>query len=311
MPVAPQHTSPSDWNEYIGQEPAKHLLRTAAEAARRRRAPFPHTLLVGPSGVGKTTLARLAAKEAHLTPEVVQGGKLETPADLAGLGPRLRSHPLLFIDEVHAAKRAVLELLYEIMETSATETRSFFALRFPVITLIAATTNPGALPRPFVSRFAYNLTLDPYTVEQLAGIVRLHAVYLDVNITDEGALALATAAQGVPRTAINYLRVASDIAYAGGFSELRESDVTAALDALEVTPEGWTKNQVRYLNTLAYQHDGGPVSADTLATALGYDKVTLTSMIEGPLVANGLVTISGRGRRLTPAGDLVVRVQLG
>src|SRR5216684_777372 len=114
---------PADWSSFIGQPKATQLLRMTADASRKAHRPFPHTLLLGPLGTGKTTLAELVAKEMKVTPEVVQGGKLETAADLAGLVPRLRSRPILFIDEVHAAKRAVLELLYEIMQPG--ETRSF------------------------------------------------------------------------------------------------------------------------------------------------------------------------------------------
>ncbi len=297
---------PQRLSEFIGQPKVKESLKIAIDAALNRREPLDHTLLYGPPGLGKTTLAMLMAREMGANVKITSGPVLEKPGDLVRELTSLRAGDILFIDEIHRLRPIIEEFLYPAMEDYRIDVRlsdgpnaQMISMPVEPFTLVGATTRFGLLTPPMRARFGIVQRLDFYPVDQLAFIVERSAEILDVKTTKEGAMEIARRSRGTPRVANRLLRRVRDYAQvrADGVIDVRVAD--AALQMLDVDEFGLDEMDARVLRSLIDHFDGGPVGLGTLAVAIGEDAGTLEEVYEPFLIQNGFLMRTPRGRVAT------------
>ncbi len=297
---------PQTFDDYVGQTRAKSNLKVYVEAARKREEALDHVLLFGPPGLGKTTLAQILAKELGAGFRSTSGPVIAKAGDLAAILTNLEPNDVLFIDEIHRLPAAVEEILYPAMEDYALDimigegpaARSV-RLDLAPFTLVGATTRAGLLATPLRDRFGIPMRLEFYEPEDLARIVRAAAARLDVTITEDGALEIASRARGTPRIALRLLRRVRDFADAEGSAITKEA-ADRALKRLEIDPDGLDALDRRYLHALVKTYAGGPVGVDTLAAALSEARDAIEDVIEPYLMQKGFVARTPRGRTAAP-----------
>lgn len=292
--------------DYTGQEKAKGNLAVYIEAARRRNEPLDHTLLYGPPGLGKTTLAGIIAAEMGVNLRVTSGPAIEKAGDLAALLTNLNPGDVLFIDEIHRLNRAVEEILYPAMEDFAIDimigkgpAANSIRLDLPRFTLVGATTRAGQLSSPLRDRFGVQLRLELYTREELQRIITRSAALLSLEIAPDGAAEIASRSRGTPRIANRILRRVRDFAQLYYDGVITKEAAEHALSQLEIDKLGLDAIDRRMLSAIIKHYNGGPVGLETLAATIGEEAVTLEDVYEPYLMQIGYLTRTPRGRCVT------------
>jgi Holliday junction DNA helicase RuvB len=300
---------PQMLDDFIGQPALRDNLKVFIAAAKVRGQCLDHTLLFGPPGLGKTTLAQIIARELGVGFRGTSGPVIVRAGDLAALLTNLQPHDVLFIDEIHRLSPQVEEILYPAMEDFQLDlmigegpaARSV-RIDLPPFTLIGATTRSGLITRPLRERFGIPLRLQFYSAEELQQIICRAAGKLDMPLTSDGAAEVARRARGTPRIAGRLLRRVRDFATVAGHKAIDAKAADEALSRLEVDRLGFDAMDRKYLSLIAENYGGGPVGVETLGAALAEQRDVLEEVIEPYLIQQGLLQRTPRGRMLTEAG---------
>ena len=293
--------------EYIGQPRVKAQMEIFIAAARQRREALDHTLLFGPPGLGKTTLAHIIANELGVNLHQTSGPVLERPGDLAALLTNLEPRDVLFIDEIHRLSPVVEEILYpaledfqiDIMIGEGPAARSV-KIDLPPFTLVGATTRAGMLTNPLRDRFGIVARLEFYSPQELTRIVARSAQLLSIAVAPEGALEIARRSRGTPRIANRLLRRVRDFAEVRANGDVTREVADAALSMLDVDASGLDVMDRKLLSTVLDKFGGGPVGVDNLAAAIGEERDTIEDVLEPFLIQQGFLQRTSRGRVATP-----------
>ena len=295
--------------EFVGQERVKEQLSISLEAARSRGEALDHVLLVGPPGLGKTSLSYILREELGVGIRSIAGPALERKGDLAAILTALETRDILFIDEIHRLNAAVEEILYPALEDFRLDivlgqgpAARTLTLDLPPFTLVGATTRTGLLTTPLRDRFGMTFRLGYYEPEQLATIVRRSAAILGVETSEEAAAEIARRSRGTPRVANRILRRVRDVAEVRHEGMISTEIAREALELLEVDARGLERTDRDLLAAIALKFGGGPVGLSTLAVALGEEQDTIEDVYEPYLLQLGFIQRTPRGRIITELG---------
>ncbi len=293
-------------NEFLGQKEIKKNLSVFIKAARGRQEPLDHLFLIGPPGLGKTTLAQITAHELGADFKVTSAPALDKPKDLAGILSTITPRTVFFIDEIHRLKPAIEEMLYIAMEDFELDwvigqgaAARTVRIPIPKFTLVGATTKAGMVSSPLISRFGIVQRFNYYTHEELASIIKRSAGILNISIEDDAALTLAACARGTPRVANRVLRRMRDFAQIEGSGVITKKIAVDGLMRLGIDNLGLEKYDREILLSIINNFGGGPVGAETLAISIGESQDTLEDYYEPYLIQCGLIQRTPRGRIVT------------
>lgn len=297
---------PQSFAEFPGQDAVKEKLKVFVQATKKRGEPLDHTLLFGPPGLGKTTLAQIIAHELGVDIKITSAPAIDKKGDLAAMLTSLKPFSILFIDEIHRLPRAIEEYLYTAMEDYYIDIITGDGLgaqsmKFQLVpfTLVGATTRAGLLDNPFRDRFGIQERLQFYDRESLKTILIRSAQILNLSLSIEGAAEIARRARGTPRVANRLLKRVRDYAEVKGDGTITHELSVYALDQLGVDKNGLDEMDRRILRLILEKYDGGPVGIETLSAALGEEAETLEEVYEPFLIQEGFIQKTPRGRVLT------------
>ena len=300
---------PRRLGDFVGQERTKEQLEIALQAAQRRGDALDHVLLVGPPGLGKTTLATIIREELGVGLRTIAGPALERKGDMAAILTALEKRDVLFIDEIHRLNRAIEEILYPALEDFRLDIvvgqgagARTLTLDLPPFTLVGATTRTGLLTSPLRDRFGMTFRLGYYEPGELASIVRRSAGILGVEIDDGAAEEIAGRARGTPRVANRILRRIRDVAEVRHAGAVTLEVTREALELLEVDEAGLERTDRELLSAIVHKFGGGPVGLSTIAVSLGEEPDTIEDVYEPYLLQLGYLQRTPRGRVITALG---------
>ncbi|RIY31923.1 Holliday junction branch migration DNA helicase RuvB [Psittacicella melopsittaci] len=304
---------PVDLAGYIGQESIVELLSVSIHAAKKRGEPLDHTLIFGPPGLGKTTLANIIAHEMGVNIVTTTGPVLEKAVDLAAILNGLQPNDILFIDEIHRLPAKVEEVLYSAMEDYEIdiligEGAGANTMRLPLspFTLVGATTRAGSLTGPLYARFGNHYNLSFYQAQELAQIIINSANKLQIVIDAASALEIAKRSRGTPRIANRLLRRVRDFADVLNQGEISYEITCLTLDKLNIDSCGLDRLDYRLLDTLINQFNG-TAGIEALASSIGEDRLTLEDVVEPYLIQQGFIIRTPRGRMVTDKAKMYMQ----
>jgi Holliday junction DNA helicase RuvB len=298
---------PSNWLDFAGQPQVVKSLKIAISAAKSREEPMEHTLLYGPPGLGKTTLAHIIANEMGVNLKITSGPALTRAGDLASILTALEPGDVLFIDEIHRLSKVVEEALYPAMEDYAIDiilgkgpAAKNLRLDINPFTLVGATTQAGRISSPLRDRFGLVHRLRFYLPEELQGIVLKAAEKFNLVLDDQSALEIAKRSRGTARIALKLLRRVRDYTQVEHNSITTKDNIDKSLNFYEVDNQGLDETDRRLLRAIIEQHAGGPVGLETLAALISESVDTITDLYEPYLLQSGFLSKTSKGRVATP-----------
>lgn len=299
---------PKRLSDYIGQDAVRSNLEIFIKAARQRGEPLDHVLFYGPPGLGKTTLAGIIANEMDVSLRITSGPAIDRAGDLAAILTNLEENDVLFIDEIHRLNRSVEEVLYSAMEDYAIDivigkgpSARSLRLDIPHFTLIGATTRAGSLSAPLRDRFGVISKFELYSTEDLMRIIRRSAGILGVEADEEAVRQMALRSRGTPRVANRVLKRVRDFSQVRGDGRIDPEIAAEAFRALGIDDLGLEGLDREILMLIIERFHGGPVGIDTIAAALGEERITIEDVYEPYLIQTGLLNRTPKGRTVSDA----------
>lgn len=300
---------PLRFEDFVGQEKLIENLKVFVQSARMRNESLDHTILHGPPGLGKTTLAHLIANELGVDIKVTSGPVLEKAADLAGLLTNLKERDVIFIDEIHRLSPVIEEYLYPAMEDytidimlSSGPSANSVQLQLPKFTLIGATTRAGNLTSPLRARFGVSCRMNYYESQDIYKILRRSSKILGIELDDEAASEMATRSRGTPRIAIRLLRRIRDFALVRHSGIISKTIAVSALESLDIDEKGLDDMDRAIILAMIEKFNGGPVGIKNISVAVGEESDTIEEVYEPFLIQEGFIQRTQRGRIVTELG---------